>query len=96
MSTLQWRAEQSLGQTPAARSADVDDLASMEGRAIARPNRPIGGDRGTVAGKASMEGRAIARPNQGAHRCPAALNSGLQWRAEQSLGQTAPTKVLAN
>ena len=39
-SVLQWRAEQLLGQTiRRRRQRDVQDLASMEGRAIARPNK---------------------------------------------------------
>ena len=38
--------------------------ASMEGRAIARPNMEAGSADGTSSvGSASMEGRAIARPN---------------------------------
>ena len=61
--TLQWRAEQSLGQTsrrqPAARPRT---LASMEGRAIARPNQEVAARPGSDAIVASMEGRAIARP----------------------------------
>ena len=62
-------------------------LASMEGRAIARPNwraRRVGGDRRL----ASMEGRAIARPNPSVCSLPRANFSSLQWRAEQLLGQT--------
>ena len=62
--SLQWRAEQLPGQTcniPGALC--IPTLASMEGRAIARPNP----QRAVFAGgwrRASMEGRAIARPNR--------------------------------
>ena len=37
---------------------------------------------------ASMEGRAIARPNDAPHRHIHPCQCWLQWRAEQSLGQT--------
>ena len=42
---------------------DIYSGASMEGRAIARPNRGLG-DEPEVGIDASMEGRAIARPNR--------------------------------
>ena len=115
---LQWRAEQSLGQTwpPAAIQVDERTRPSMEGRAIARPNGPLGDVEGLPAEAdlwcPSMEGRAIARPNQvespvmtGEGRSPSMEGTtgrpnrppptvgpttppALQWRAEQSLGQT--------
>ena len=61
--------------------------ASMEGRAIARPNHHIAAD-GAPCRDASMEGRAIARPNAmlPMSTCPAVKK--LQWRAEQLPGQT--------
>ena len=64
---LQWRAEQSLGQT--------------RSRVGSIPRSPIG---------ASMEGRAIARPNTACSSAAGSVagSSLLQWRAEQSLGQT--------
>ena len=63
---LQWRAEQLPGQTEPDRWSPISDrvMASMEGRAIARPNCPC--DACTLEcrlERASMEGRAIARPN---------------------------------
>ena len=62
--------------------------ASMEGRAIARPNMDPITTRSVVDCLASMEGRAIARPNS---TCSASVHAGsspLQWRAEQLPGQT--------
>ena len=60
---LQWRAGQLPGQTTViAAIKALRKVASMEGRAIARPNWaavPVG----RVGAVASMEGRAIARPN---------------------------------
>ena len=80
------------GNCPAKRSAPASwssprSSASMEGRAIARPNRRAGVQRPAERG-ASMEGRAIARPN-----CPGPTHEGdltvaLQWRAGQLPGQT--------
>ena len=60
---LQWRAGQLPGQThpPPAHTAPEADT-SMEGRTIARPNRPRGVV-GDAHGHTSMEGRTIARPN---------------------------------
>ena len=66
--SLQWRAGQLPGQTGVRGRSDIvvvaDPPASMEGRAIARPN-----DQSTPwepqVPDASMEGRAIARPNRG-------------------------------
>ena len=73
-STLQWRAEQLPGQTSAGR-IDIHPAirASMEGRAIARPNdsRRLLHD---YRRDASMEGRAIARPNP--HRSAQAHERG--------------------
>ena len=60
---LQWRAEQLPGQTigdPPQRRYDL--AASMEGRAIARPNRRRAAQEEAEI-EASMEDRAIARPN---------------------------------
>ena len=62
--------------------------ASMEGRAIARPDVRFLARQAGEDILASMEGRAIARPDK---RCPAARTcstTALQWRAEQLLGQT--------
>ena len=61
--------------------------ASMEGRAIARPNRFPADTLGVLAA-ASMEGRAIARPNLTSSRLTPAPRAWLQWRAEQLPGQT--------
>ena len=61
--SLQWRAGQLPGRTPTLEPADkLAHAASMEGRAIARPDRGVGLARARQAG-ASMEGRAIARPD---------------------------------
>ena len=64
----------------------------MEGRAIARPNRPCLVHTETVM-SASMEGRAIARPNaiNGSHL--RTMSSALQWRAGQLPGQTCTFPV---
>ena len=60
---LQWRAGQLPGQTPPLRpGSEPVQEASMEGRAIARPNRRSRVQR-PAQPAASMEGRAIARPN---------------------------------
>ena len=61
--------------------------ASMEGRAIARPNMPDLSDVDPRIG-ASMEGRAIARPNSTRSRSQAPAKIRLQWRAGQLPGQT--------
>ena len=71
---LQWRAGQLPGQT--VHETEVDggvDLASMEGRAIARPNL-VAGDELDDRPAASMEGRAIARPNRRRHGHPHRLS----------------------
>ena len=62
---LQWRAGQLPGQTRDTTRicVPIARLASMEGRAIARPNRRRGCRCGSERDRASMEGRAIARPN---------------------------------
>ena len=60
--------------------------ASMEGRAIARPNA-ANRSTGACGDDASMEGRAIARPNWESMNRPG-QGPELQWRAEQLLGQT--------
>ena len=68
-SGLQWRAGQLPGQTRCASGSvrrTMPSSASMEGRAIARPNRRYTrGGRSRASVEASMEGRAIARPNTG-------------------------------
>ena len=76
-------------ETAAERTAS---WASMEGRAIARPNRRPrrSPHRRAVA---SMEGRAIARPNA-AMGSPLTRIHPLQWRAEQLPGQPDPTGVV--
>ena len=77
-------------RSAAARPRLPDPYASMEGRAIARPNtwRPaVAAARLTLI--ASMEGRAIARPNSSTAGQPAHRRTPtLQWRAGQLPGQT--------
>ena len=78
-------AEHAWSRFPSIEMSEVQ--ASMEGRAIARPNL----DERTVASiemSASMEGRAIARPNSRAARSRASSSSTLQWRAGQLPGRT--------
>ena len=87
--TLQWRAGQLPGQTYVVtpicgQCAD----ASMEGRAIARPNSPSYGLQSYGVARASMEGRAIARPNPADLASQGLLVPVLQWRAGQLPGQT--------
>ena len=97
--SLQWRAGQLPGQTgrrlQIAASIPRPERASMEGRAIARPNsrRRCGRTPGLLQRKASMEGRAIARPNTMEKLGKEARRSVLQWRAGQLPGQT---RVLAS
>ena len=67
--------------------------ASMEGRAIARPNQ-VAEVVGVRLAGASMEGRAIARPNQ-SKVAPCFAMRLLQWRAEQLPGQTQAASVFA-
>ena len=87
---LQWRAEQSLGQTVDRNiGAPHAGLPSMEGRAIARPNAGCEAAAGAPHDCPSMEGRAIARPNDQFLTDSALAEADLQWRAEQSLGQTS-------
>ena len=76
------------GNCPAKRRRAGTMVASMEGRAIARPN-PDHGVAPRVIDAASMEGRAIARPNAAASKSTPAVPV-LQWRAGQLPGQTAP------
>ena len=87
-SALQWRAGQLPGQTTRlARHLATFDPASMEGRAIARPN--LSGDHTALrAARASMEGRAIARPNDVGDLTAIKTLKTLQWRAGQLPGQT--------
>ena len=81
------------GNCPAKREAacccqlELGDVASMEGRAIARPNNPVDAVF-TQKTLPSMEGRAIARPNPDHPAHPALKEAFLQWRAGQLPGQT--------
>ena len=87
--SLQWRAEQLPGQTTLHCTRRGPALrASMEGRAIARPNGVGPTGTGSIISAASMEGRAIARPNMLGFGVAAAAVAVLQWRAEQLPGQT--------
>ena len=88
ISSLQWRAEQSLGQTISAKLFDVG-VSSLQWRAeqsLGQTHRRDGIIKDHHA--PSMEGRAIARPNNKSEADREA-RIALQWRAEQSLGQTA-------
>ena len=70
---LQWRAGHVPGQTTLVmRGPEPATVASMEGRARARPNEPHSGGAHGAAPQASMEGRARARPNCAARSQPAA------------------------
>ena len=62
--------------------------ASMEGRAIARPNSERCRVVCVAPQVASMEGRAIARPNQSRRVLRTPGHDQLQWRAGQLPGQT--------
>ena len=62
------------------------ERASMEGRAIARPN-PADGPHQRRVPTASMEGRAIARPNMAVRLHDDSVVT-LQWRAGQLPGRT--------
>ena len=79
---LQWRAEQLPGQTVTEFPEDYRErVASMEGRAIARPNQLRRGA-AVPRGVASMEGRAIARPNLGrVDHCLGELVASMEGRA---------------
>ena len=91
---LQWRAEQLLGQTGAARRTGHTRLVRFNGGpsncSAKRKNVPTAR---TLAGNASMEGRAIARPNRATERIVRRRSQPLQWRAEQLLGQTPPAQM---
>ena len=64
-----------------------DQVPSMEGRTIARPNsHPAATDR--LAALPSMEGRTIARPNTRHRSAHPTTPAPLQWRAGQLPGQT--------
>ena len=63
------------------------DLASMEGRTIARPD-DADETPASMSGRASMEGRTIARPDVARRRSTALTLRRLQWRAGQLPGQT--------
>ena len=72
-----------------------DQLASMEGRAMARPD----GVRHRYLEQrhlASMEGRAMARPDSTPASKRPIASAMLQWRAEQWLGQTRRTEQPAH
>ena len=98
-SRLQWRAEQLLGQTcglaTAFNGGGSLGRASMEGRAIARPNFPLTAD--SCHGVAvplqwraeQLLGQTGRLTRWWGHTVP---NVGLQWRAEQLLGQTTPVR----
>ena len=93
-STLQWRAEQWLGQTVWTALNCSCIPAALQWRAEQLLGQTAGRLRGRIVLRgtmASMEGRAIARPdaNSGYYqRRDAAPCRVLQWRAEQLLGQT--------
>ena len=73
---LQWRAGQLPGQTIRLDAPRPGVLGpSMEGRAIARPNRQQGRG-GRAVRRPSMEGRAIARPNVVLDGCDDLLDLG--------------------
>ena len=63
-------------------------VPSMEGRAIARPNKSTL-TRRNLSQQPSMEGRAIARPNDLGASLKALEGLRLQWRAGQLPGQTS-------
>ena len=89
--TLQWRAEQLLGQTGGGALVGAHPRRpSMEGRAIARPNRcpsrPTGASRPTFNGGPSNCSAKLALAV-----VYYVLRLALQWRAEQLLGQTSGT-----
>ena len=86
--SLQWRAEQLLGQTrcPARRSARrLRGFNGGPSNCSARHDRRL---RHRCEPAASMEGRAIARPDRDFTGCGGWAIEALQWRAEQLLGQT--------
>ena len=68
--------------------------ASMEGRAIARPNRHCE-RHDQDSHSASMEGRAIARPNLHTSQS-SSCSLSLQWRAGQLPGQTTPASSISS
>ena len=69
-------------------SGEPRQLASMEGRAIARPNVGLQHPCTGLSVVASMEGRAIARAKPARVWTSTSTSSSLQWRAEQLPGQT--------
>ncbi len=93
---LQWRAGQLPGRTSSEHfNVELKADASMEGRAIARPNAAHRCGHRVRGRAASMEGRAIARPNS--HMMPAAtpIVRPLQWRAGQLPGRTRGMAAVA-
>ena len=86
---LQWRAEQSLGQTQVRRhplGCPRDPFNGGPSNRSAKLHSTNPFDPATAS--PSMEGRAIARPNDRAGCTGVGGFYILQWRAEQSLGQT--------
>ena len=79
------------GNCPAGLGGLADGLAglhaSMEGRAIARPDFRVRRSSSSCS-VASMEGRAIARPDVAADRSSRSIIPELQWRAGQLPGRT--------
>ena len=91
---LQWRAGQLPGQTPRSRPHLLGPAgASMEGRAIARPNAMVPSV--SVASMALLQWRAGQLPGQTFHTILVGpYGSGLQWRAGQLPGQTQPGQLV--
>ena len=85
---LQWRAEQSLGQTePDAQGVPQPQVLQWRAEQSLGQTPDVDRHLAQSLSAPSMEGRAIARPNHGAGRTMS-RRKALQWRAEQSLGQT--------
>ena len=96
---LQWRAEQLPGQTSIDRrtpSAGTYRRASMEGRAIARPNVRAG-ELHVRPRRMSLQWRAEQLPGQTSLSVSDSRGrlAVLQWRAEQLPGQTPPHSASA-
>ena len=96
---LRWSFNGGPGNCPAERPGvrcrhGTHRRASMEGRAIARPNSRISPHNDATI--ASMEGRAIARPNEAEHRQAQQEDLVLQWRAGQLPGRTSALFVNQN
>ena len=97
---LQWRAEQLPGQTGALRRYRCSTMleASMEGRAIARPNRDQHqASQHASTELASMEGRAIARPNSIASRkIPSVYEPGIASMEGRAIARPNPPSPSAS